>query len=347
MLELCHKRWQEQTIPVVGVSMKTIVCGRCKKSVQVDDLYQFKRCENCRVKDAKDKILGKERCKNDRETKKLFKELKVDKQTLPDVFQSFSNFYYFNKKFDKTVTFPEYQEQLRFEVLKSARLENERENIKRKARMHELKDYLEPYVNPEFCLCKGKECYLYRYWVLTTYDKLKQNLRDAIKDYIKNDSPNPEHDKTCEECQTWLYNVDDILFGDYWTSPKERDSVEEAEDRAFGKVLPYEFDRRKEKLIDEDVKIESLGDRPQIWKTKEERQIESTYHANPFGEELKPEPTNEPKPLSNQQILDSLQLRDPPKQPKETQPSSFKQKRESAKNRYDSDYPNYIEQEEV
>jgi DNA-directed RNA polymerase subunit RPC12/RpoP len=103
--------------------MKTIVCGRCHKKVEVEDSYGFTRCETCRVKDEGDNILRKEQRRLERESEEYLESLGLEKPKLNPIFWSYSAYAENHERlFHHTPTFEEYKEAVNEEYRKQARV---------------------------------------------------------------------------------------------------------------------------------------------------------------------------------------------------------------------------------
>lgn len=167
--------------------MKTIICRRCHKNVEVEDSYELKTCEICHQLDLKDSAIRSAKSERDHDAEKLIKSLGIQK--IPEQLESFSNFceWFESRGMAKPsmqIYFNELTNYRKMEIHKQA--DNATDQIKGKNKEH--RRYNLKFLNFDLHGFSSREkCKIYRLSIMD--GKKDQRLESHLEE--------------CSECQSW------------------------------------------------------------------------------------------------------------------------------------------------
>jgi hypothetical protein len=167
--------------------MKTIKCGRCKKTFEVPDDWSYKLCAICHEKSKASSQIRSMKRKLDREARNKIKELKLEGKTL-----SFSEWANLSKEKLNNPN-PKWEEYLKYlaerknrEIVDEAERRTWQLRAENQKKYRLIREDLFPFKNE-------RECYAFRLSRL-------------------NGSENTRHLDRCEDCSDWNYNfVNEML----------------------------------------------------------------------------------------------------------------------------------------
>jgi hypothetical protein len=229
--------------------VKTIICYRCKKIVEVEESWAFKACPLCKTKEKARNQVQKEKRRLDRESRNKIKELRLEKAL------SFSEWSKFAQEVlhDPSPTWERYSEYLR--QRKEHEIYSKAETETYRLRSVNQKKYA--LINSElFPLSHGRECYSFRLSRL-------------------NGSENLNHLNNCSDCSDWNYNFINGLLPestdnqDFSEKIDPIDKWETEQWRSRGGTLPdHSLDRfnLKRELVEnptpDKIRVEPLEQEP-------------------------------------------------------------------------------------
>lgn len=167
--------------------MKPIKCSKCGKTVNVEDNWQYKRCEICRTKDIAYKQVLKDKRRLDRESRNKIKELKLEGKALRfGEWEKIAKEKFNNPK----PTWEQYDVYLKQRKEREIFSKAEREIYRLKAENQQKYRLI---CQDLFPLSHGRECYAFRLSRL-------------------NGSRDIRHLSSCEDCSDWNYNFENDML---------------------------------------------------------------------------------------------------------------------------------------
>jgi len=243
--------------------MKTLICYRCKKTVEVEDVWTLKACPLCKTKEKARKQVQKEKRRLDREARNKIKELKLEKALRFGEWEKLAK-----EKFNNpNPTWEQYlgylKQRKEHEIFDKA----EREIFHLKASNQKKYALM---CSELFPLSHGKECSNFRLSRL-------------------NGSKNLEHLDGCSNCSDWNYNfINDLL-------PTQDEDVPEPVD----KIEQWEIEqsrRRGGTIPNPEIEKYNSTEKPE---RQQEKPVQQQQEPDIHSEPEQPDPTSTKNDLTN------------------------------------------------